>query len=131
MQALDTNLLVRLFVSDDATQAAKVRKLLDRHAAEDAAFWIADTVLVELTWTLERSYTRPRADVVRCIDALLGNATLALESPAAVAEALVLYAAGPADFADCLLASKALRAGCDSLRSFDKKMRGLPGVVLL
>lgn len=131
MQALDTNLLVRLFVGDDAAQAVKVRKLLDSHAAEDAAFWIADTVLVELAWTLERSYARPRVDVLRCIDALSSNATLVLESPAAVAEALLLYAAAPADFADCLLASKAQRAGCDSLRSFDKKMRGLPGVVLL
>ena len=131
MQALDTNLLVRLFVGDDAAQAAKVCKLLDSHASEDAAFWVSDTVLVALAWTLERSYARPRADVVRCIDALLNNTTLGLESPAAVAEALALHTTGPADFADCLLASKAARAGCDSLRSFDKKMRGLPGVVLL
>ena len=69
--------------------------------------------------------------MVRCIDALLSNATLSLDSPAAVAEALPLYAAGPADFADCLLARKARRAGCDSRRSFDQKTRGLPGVLLL
>ena len=45
-----------------------------------------------------------------------------------VDEAVALYAAGPADFADCLLAVKAVQAGCEALRSFDKKMRGLPGM---
>ena len=54
-----------------------------------------------------------------------------LESPTAVREATALYAAGPADFADCLLAVKAAQAGCEALRSFDKKMRGLPGVKAL
>ena len=48
MQALDTNLLVRLFVGDDAAQSAKVRRLLDSQASVNAAFWVADTVLVEL-----------------------------------------------------------------------------------
>ena len=37
MQAIDTNLLVRLFVNDDAVQAAKARALFDRHADEDGS----------------------------------------------------------------------------------------------
>lgn len=131
MQALDTNLLVRLFVNDDAAQAAKVRSLLDRHAADDDAFWIADTVLVELAWTLERVYQRPRSDIAAAVRALGDNATLRLESKAAVAEAATLYADGPADFADCLLCTKARAAGCDRVRTFDRKMRPLPGVELL
>ena len=131
MQALDTNLLVRLFVNDDAAQAAKVRSLLDRHAAEDAAFWVADTVLVELAWTLERVYERSRADIAAALQALGSNATLQLESPTAVAQACALYAAGTADFADCLLCTKAGAAGCDRVRSFDRKMRRLPGVELM
>lgn len=131
MQALDTNLLVRLFVNDDAAQAAKVRALLDRHAAEDSAFWIADTVLVELAWTLERVYARSRADIAAALRALGSNATIRLEHPAAVAEATALYAGSAADFADCLLCTKAAQAGCDRVRTFDRKMRQLPGVALL
>ena len=131
MQALDTNLLVRLFVNDDVAQAAKVRALLDRHAADDAAFWIADTVLVELAWTLEQTYGRPRADIAAAMRALGDNATICLESTPAVAQATALYAASAADFADCLLCSKAGLAGCDRVRTFDRKMRQLPGVELL
>jgi predicted nucleic-acid-binding protein len=62
---------------------------------------------------------------------LSGNATVGLESAAAVAEAAALYAAGPGDFADCLLATKARFPGCEAVRTFDKGMRPLPGVKLL
>lgn len=131
MQAIDTNLLVRLFVADDAAQAQKVRALFDAGAGEDGALWVADIVLVELVWALDRVYARPRAQIAAALEALAGNATVRLESAVAVPEAIALFAQGPADFADCLLAVKAIRAGCDSLRSFDRKMRTLPGVKLL
>ena len=131
MQAIDPNLLVRLFVNDDTAQAQKVRVLFDQHADAAGALWIADLVLVELVWALDRVYARPRAQIVMALQALASHATVQLESPAALPEATALYAHGPADFADCLLAVKAGQAGCESLRSFDKKMRALPGVRLL
>ncbi len=131
MIALDTNVLVRLFVNDDAAQAHKARALFDAHADEDDSLWIADVVLAELVWALDRSYTRPRTDIVTVLRALAGNATMQLESAACIAEATMLYEHGPADFVDCLLAVKAKEMGCEALRSFDKKMKGLPGVALL
>ena len=131
MQAIDTNLLVRLFVNDDAAQAQKVRALFDRHADDDGALWVADIVLVELVWALDRVYARPRAQIAMALHALAGNATVRLESPAALPQAIALYAQGPADFAAALLAVKAAHAGCEALRSFDKKVRSLPGVKLL
>ena len=131
MQAIDTNLLVRLFTRDDAAQGKRVRDLFDRHANEDGAFWIADTVLVELAWTLDRAYGRSRSDIAKALRALSGNATIQLESPSAVTQAIALYEPGPADFADCLLIAKAEAVGCDAVRTFDRKMRGLPRVKLL
>lgn len=131
MQAIDTNLLVRLFVNDDAAQAGKARALFDRHADEDSALWIADIVLIELVWTLDRAYGRSRGEIVEALHALTGNATVRLESAPAVVQATVLFEQGPADFADCLLAAKAAQFGCESVRTFDRKMRGLPGVKLL
>lgn len=131
MQAVDTTLLVRLFVNDDAPQAAKVRALFDKQADEDGSLWVADIVLVELAWTLERTHGRSRSEISAALHALSGNATVQLESPAHVASATALFQARPADFADCLLAVKAASVGCDSLRTFDKKMRALPGAKLL
>ncbi len=131
MIAIDTNVLVRLLVNDDAAQAGKVRRLFDAMAAEDASIWISDTVLVEVVWTLARAYARPREDLVSVLRALAVNATVALESEAAVRAAIETFEGGPADFADCLLAEKARLAGCDRLVTFDKGMRELPGVKLL
>ena len=48
-----------------------------------------------------------------------------------MSEALVSYEQGPAGFTDCLLGVKACRAGCDALRTVDKKMKALPGVKLV
>ena len=130
MIAIDTTVLVRLLINDDTVQAEKARALFDAHADSDESLWIADIVLVELVWALDRSYGRPRAEICTALRGLAGNATVYLESRACVEQAVALYSQGPAGFADCLLAVKASLA-CEALRSFDKKMRGLPSVKLL
>lgn len=131
MIAADTNVLVRLLVNDDAAQAGKARALFDAAAERREDLWVCDTVLVELAWTLSRAYARPRGDVVKALRALSSNATVALESPAAVSSAIEAYERGPADFADCLLCAKAAAAGCQGVATFDKAMRTLPGVSVL
>lgn len=131
MNAIDTNVLIRLFVNDDSMQFQKVRALLDSHANSKELVWIADIVMLELAWTLERTYDFARADICVALKALTGNATVSLESVQQIVEAVSLYEHGPAGFADCLLAVKASHAGCDTLRTFDKKMKNLPCVKLL
>lgn len=131
MIAVDTNILVRLLVADDAAQLGKARRLFDRQAAEPGSVWVSQTVLVELVWVLARTYGRPREQVVVALRALASNATVCLEGAAQVAAAVSLYAEGGADFADCLLAARTEAGGLDAMFTFDRKMRGLPKVQLL
>ena len=131
MIAVDTNVLLRLLVGDDASQAAKARRLFDRADAEQKSIWVSDTVLVELVWTLARAYTRDRADIVKALRSLSSHATVVLESAAAARDACDAYERGRADFADCLLIMKAQSAGCDEVATFDRGMKGLPAVRLL
>lgn len=131
MIAVDTNVLVRLLVNDDAAQAAKARDLFDEAAAQDRAIWVSDTVLVELAWTLARVYGRSRLDVSKALRALSAHATVLLESGAAVRSATDAFERGPADFADYLLCAKATLAGCDYVATFDRGMKSLSGVKLL
>ena len=131
MIAVDTNVLVRLLVNDHAAQAARARELVDAQAGDDGSIWVSDTVLVELVWVLSRAYDRNRTALTLALRALAAHATMALESPLAVRAAIDAFEAGAADFADCLLAEKAQRAGCGQLFTFDKGMRGLAGVTLL
>jgi len=129
--AVDTNVLLRLLVGDDPAQAAKARRLFDRADAEQKTVWVADTVLVELVWTLGRAYSRNRADIVKALRTLSSHATVMLESAAAVRDATDAFERGRADFADCLLCVKAESAGCDEVATFDRGMKGLPAVRLL
>ena len=131
MIAVDTNVLLRLFISDEPSQAAKARRVLDDAAENDVRVWVSDTVLVEMAWTLGRAYERDRSDIVKALRALASHATVALESPAAVRSATDAFERGPADFSDCLLSMKSAAAGCDRLFTFDRGMKGLPGVSLL
>lgn len=131
MIAIDTNVLVRLFVYDDIQQTKKVRALFDSYADEAQSVWLSDIVLIELVWVLKRSYNSTVSEICNALRALTRNATVCIESHDFMSEALGLYEQGPAGFADCLLAVKASHAGCDALRTFDKKMKALPGVKLL
>ena len=131
MIALDTNVLIRLFIDDDSMQPQKARALFDTHKDLDDSLWIADIVMLELAWTLDRRYDLPRPDICAALKALAGNACVLLESGSAIEQSIALYEKGPAGFADCLLAVKASMARCDALRTFDKKMRALPNVKLI
>lgn len=131
MIAIDTNVLVRLVTRDDEAQALRAKAVFDAHGNEDGVLFVSDIVLVELCWTLERSYRLPRAAIATVLRALLGNSTVKLESPASVREALTRFAAGAVGFPDCLIVAKALETGCRQILTFDRRMAGLPEVELI
>ncbi len=131
MIGLDTNVLVRLLTRDEARQAERARSLLETHSGEDEAFFVADVVLAELAWTLERTYELERDAILEAMHSLADNVTLRFESRQVLRNAIGIFSAATAGFADCLIAAKASAVGCPSLATFDKRMRGLPGVELL
>ena len=96
MIALDTNVLARLLLDDDAQQAARVERLLAAHPA----YWIPVTVVLELAWVLKaEGYDRARAvEALRRVTALANVRTQHAE---AVQRALKWAEAG-LDFADAL-----------------------------
>lgn len=52
MNAIDTNVLVRLLVADDMTQAQQAAALID----SGQAFFVPITVVLELEWILRGFY---------------------------------------------------------------------------
>ena len=121
MIALNTNLLVRLLTNDDPRQAAKVEAWLRDNATPKTPAYVDHVVLCELGWVLERSYGYDRAEVHAALAALLEQDHLKVESPGLVRQALMMYANGPADFSDYLLAVRAQAAGYSPVLTLDKK----------
>lgn len=131
MIALDTNLLVRLLVQDDATQARAVERLIIRARRDRTPLFIADVVLCELVWVLARRAKQVRAGIADVIERLLDAEGIVVTAPGMVRAALAAYRDGAGDFADYLIREHALAAGATEVVTFDRALRGEPGFKVL
>jgi predicted nucleic-acid-binding protein len=131
MPALDTNILVRWLVGDDAGQTASVRALFESSLAVQASFYIPSTVMLELEWVLRSRYRFSKAEIIGVMNALLEARELVFQDEAALERALHLFRQGTADFADCLHVGLCGAHGRLPLLTFDLKASRLPGFELL
>lgn len=131
MAALDTNVLVRFLVQDDARQGAAAARLIRSGIEAGGALFVPVTVMLELEWVLRSSFSLGKPAVLQALFGLLGSFELAFESEGAVEAALGNYADGKADFADCLHAALAMMAGQQPLWTFDKLAAKADGARLL
>ncbi len=131
MAALDTNVLVRFLVSDDAEQGEAAARLIRGVAEAGSTLFVPVTVLLELEWVLRSAFEFDKATVLHALFRLLGSFDLGFESESAVEIALAHYARGMADFADCLHVALAGEAGEQPLWTFDKAASKVDGAQLL
>jgi len=94
--ALDTNIIVRLIVDDDAEQVARARRMI-----ESGPVVLSATVLLETEWVLRSSYGVEAGRINAAIRRLCGLGNVHVTDEAAVDRALDLHARG-FDFADAL-----------------------------
>ena len=131
MPALDTNVLVRFLVQDDAVQGAAATRLIQGAVLSGSALFVPVTVLLELEWVLRSAFGFDKPTVMQAMFGLLGSFELGFESEGAVEAALWQYSQHSADFADCLHAALAGQAGEQPLWTFDRAAAKLPGAALL
>lgn len=131
MPALDTNVLVRYIVQDNAAQLAAAKRLINRCVAEGATLFVPVTVVLELEWVLRSSFEFSKDDVLMTLSSLFSAAELTFESERALEVALQLFRKASADFADCLHVALATQAGEQPLWTFDKSAAKVSGAQLL
>lgn len=112
MQAVDTNVLARFVLRDDAAQVRRADALLK------TSVWVPVTVFLELAWVLG-CVRASEQDVVDDLRALLGLPNLHCEQGEAVALGLS-WAEQGMDVADAL--HLALSQRKEGFRSFDKAL---------
>jgi predicted nucleic-acid-binding protein len=122
MLAIDTNVLVRLIIRDDESQATAA----DAFVAKGA--WVSVLALAEATWVLTSVYEVSHKGLARAIEMLLNHRDLALQYPEAIAAALDLYRTRPTlGFSDCLMLQLGRREGHLPLGTFDRNLAKIPG----
>lgn len=131
MPALDTHILARHIVRDDAAQCAAAQQLIARCVAEGATLFVPVTVVLELAWVLRSGFGFGKDDVLATLSSLFSAAELSFESERALEVALQLFRQGSADFADCLHVALAAQAGETPLWTFDKDAAKVSGARLL
>ena len=128
MISLDTNVVVRLLVNDDAAQARRARALL----AAGHEVRLPVTVLLETEWVLRSAYGYPAAQVMTFLRAALGLPGVSTDNAPAVAAAITACEQG-LDFADALHLALALSGDAERFYTFDANLRrraprAMPGV---
>lgn len=131
MIALDTNVLLRLLLNDDAAQSRRARLAVEAVEAAGEQVLVNDIVIAEAIWTLRGKYDTGKPVLLLMLRAVLDTASFAFESRPVLTTALALYEDSAADFPDCLIAAKNAAAGCSHTATFDRAMRGLPAVKVL
>jgi predicted nucleic-acid-binding protein len=112
---VDTNILLRAFLRDDAAQARTASRLLRE------ADWIAISLasLCEMVWVLRRLYKLQREVIADLLEELVNTENVDMNRAAASAGLLAFRAGG--DFADGVIAWDGEWLGSELFISFDKK----------
>ncbi len=130
MTGLDTNILVRYIMQDDAKQAKLATKLVESLNDESPGF-VSLVSIVELSWVLETAFNLSRSQIVEVFQSFMGVDALKLERASVVAGAVRAYGEGKADFADYLIERSSAQAGCGRTMTFDKEAAKTGGMFLI
>ena len=130
MSALDTNVLIRFLVRDDLEQADAARALLEGLTTDNPGF-ICREVMIEVVWVLERSYRFSREEIASIVIELIDTDTLVIEDDNDVAQGVIAYRQGAADFSDLMILAAANRVGARPLYTFDRRLSRLQGTALV
>lgn len=122
MRAVETNVLVRLIVGDDARQAQAAEAFVGQGA------WVSHLVLAETTWVLESVYDLDPERLATAVEMLLNHQALTVQDGDTLARALALFRDRPAlGFSDCLVLEVARAAGHLPLGTFDRELAARDG----
>lgn len=129
MAVLDTNVVIRLLVGDDARQAKIAERLVSTQPCT-----VAISVLMECEWVLRACYALETPQVEMAMRDLLSLHNISAADTVLAQRVLDAYGAG-LDFSDALHAAQC--PGEDQFATFNKPLArdarkaGLHGVVLL
>lgn len=131
MIGVDTNVLLRHTLQDDAVQApiATAFLLAAERLAEPAL--VNPVVLIEFVWTLMRREGFTKSDLLALMDLLAASPHVVFTDRTAICAAIADWRIGRADFPDYLIGHLNRLAGASTTVTFDVDAAAEPAFSLL
>jgi predicted nucleic-acid-binding protein len=126
VNALDTNVLVRLITNDDPAMRSKAVQLIEAAARTAEELLVPIPVLLETLWVLSARYGFSRTEILDALERLLLVKGLRFEAPSRVRELIRMGRSTGTDLADILIGLSGLDLGCKATLTFDLKASKLP-----
>ena len=131
MIGVDTNILVRFVIKDDAAEFTKSAAFLATRTPDRPAY-VGLLVLIEFIWVLRSRYRYSQEQVSFVIDSLLSSSALIFEEQEFVSALVRSRTVKSGDLADHLIAFCAEKAGCTSTVTLDEAAASaIPSMELL
>jgi predicted nucleic-acid-binding protein len=121
MLGLDTNVLERLLIRDDAAQLKRAEELVRGKCTSSDPGWVSVIVLCKVVWVLETAYGYKRPSIQSVIEHLLKTPISRVENEVIVSKAVKAWSNCNCDLADMLIAERNLYEGCKTTYTFDRK----------
>lgn len=131
MIGLDTNVVVRYLVQDDAAQSAAATRLMERALSAERPGLITTVTLCEIVWVLAECYGADRVRIGAVIEGLLASKQLIVEDADIVWNALGDWRGSSADFSDALIGRQVAARGGEKVVTFDRAASKLARFELL
>jgi predicted nucleic-acid-binding protein len=131
MKALDSNMLVRFLVRDDAEQAHQVYELFKQVESQQQQLFVPLLVVFESIRVLQAVYGVADAEIIAALNDLLLMPVLVFEAPSALHEFVISATSKKVDLADLLIACSARQQHCRQVLTFDKNAAKLEGFELI
>lgn len=119
MIGLDTNVLLRFYLNDDAVQSPRARRIVDSLQTSEPG-WVGLASILEMAWVLKKRKGASRDQIADLLDTLLSQDVIVVEQAVVVGKAVQRFRSARAGFADCLVAESARAAGCAKTVTFDE-----------
>ena len=131
MIGLDTNVVLRLLLTDDLAQKTRATKFVQQAKRLDTRVIITLAVVLEMEWVLRSSARMNKGEVLNVFNLMLESYDIEIDNEKVLEQALHIYENAASDFAECLFLSQYQRMGCSTMMTFDAKAACMAGVDLI
>ncbi len=125
---LDTNILLRHLLQDDPQQSPRATAFLLRVENGEVEVQLADTVVFEIVFTLQRQYKKSRAGIRTNLLPLLELPGVVLPGKRKFRKVFALYVERNLPFADAYHAVLMEQLHLEEIVSFDTDFGKIPGI---